>query len=299
MLTLRSSKSETLPVSERTLKKETKRDGVDGHLELLSRVRLPTRKRYGANALDANSFPDWAEKARKVADLDLVRNALYYGFQPLYDALISSKAFQDGDRRVAMDALTDLISIGTAYLTGYYTGEPNLLQFQEGIGALSASFERLENVPYRIKSRNIDCNGIYPQDILAFLRQFLEYTASTKSAVPETIVGCACGSSEVVMPLAGILNINLEFIRKSSRRGDDAPCIIPEHDSTLAEHIHQKNVLCVEDYVCTGQSLYRVMEKVRGYRATTVRGASVNRTGCTYLVTDVQQKKFNLFRLRG
>lgn len=191
---------------------------LDARLKHLSQVKLDGARAYGVNALGATSFGQWARAAKDLRDPDMIRNAIYYGFQPLYDALIAGNG-----REGALRALDHVVSLGTTFLTGYYTGQPDDKAFREGMKPLISQIETLEPIRYRTKFRNIDNNGISTRGILLFLQQMLTATLDGEVTSPDYVVGCACGSSEIVMPLAGIMGVELGFIRRSHRRGDDDP----------------------------------------------------------------------------
>jgi len=269
---------------------------IEAELKTLSGTRMDGFRCYKESDIGAISFPDWARFAGSVNDPDQIRNAIYYAFQPLYDALVRGEG---GSRRAgAVDALSSLTRLGVKYLTGYYRGEPDVKLFRNELEQIGPQMKQLSSVRYETKFRNVDRNGINPAGIHSFLRQLLENALDGKTKVPDYVIGCACGSSEIVMPLSGILEVDLGFIRRSHRRGDDDPVIVPEHKQGLRAGSEGKNVLCVEDYVCTATSLSKVMERARSYGAASVAGASVNCTGSDRLRRIVGERKFNLFEFR-
>ena len=144
----------------------------------------------------------------------------------------------------------------------------------------------------------MDYNGIYPEDINLFLRKFLEHVIDGKIPAPEYVVGCACGSSEIVMPLAGVLGADLGFIRRSHRRGDMEPRIVDEQEPAIREGVEGSDTVCVEDYVCSSRSLFEVMKQVREYNPSVIFGASVNNSEPpSYLDRVVRKRKFHLFTM--
>ncbi len=253
-------------------------------------------KRYTVDDIDFSDFHEWARASRELRDPDRARNALYFGFQPLYDSLVD-ESVPDSQRGTTVNVLNKLIATGVEFLTGYYTGKPDTRIFTDGIRGIQDGIASLDGLPYRTKFRNVDFNGIYPKDILSFLKQYLEHALGKESFVPGYVVGCACGSSEVVMPLAGLLGTDLGFIRRSYRRGDDAPRIVKEHEPVIKERCRGEKVVCVEDYVCTGRSLGKVMEKVASFGASSLEGASVNGDSPSYINIVTSGKKFYIHRL--
>ncbi|HLD42205.1 MAG TPA: phosphoribosyltransferase [archaeon] len=271
-------------------------DELEKKRRQLGSFSLDGTKRFTHGDFKAESFLEWLEISESLDNPDLARSAIYFGFQPMLDALIAGgKGF---DREKALSILDGIINIGTAFLSGYYSGKPDLDYFRESIKSLRPATEGAGEIKYTKKFRNVDQNQIYPKDIKTFIETFLDKCLDRSLAVPDYIVGCACGSSEIAMPLAGILGKELGFIRRSYRRGDDQPRIVKEHESAIRRSSSGKTVLCMEDYICTGLSLKRVMTRVRGYGAREVIGASVNnsREGSD-VIEVVKQRKFHIYRL--
>ncbi len=268
---------------------------IDSGREKVAGARLDGAQKYNHSHVEWTDFPGWHRASSGVRDPDRARQVLYFGFQPVYDLLISD--IRDPKVRISALSLMDgLNQAGIEYLTGYYTGQTDVDKFRESVQKLEPHIPDLERSPYRIKFRNVDHIGITPQGIQSFLRQFLERSLYY-GALPDYVVGCACGSSEIVMPLAGILGVELGFIRRSWRRGDDAPKVVREHEPRIQEAVRGKDALCVEDYVCTGESLKKVMRRVRGYGAASVTGASVNgeTPSASGLKVDLKRKKLQLY----
>ncbi len=274
------------------------RQTIETRLVQLSRADFSHARAYGEDSLRASSFPEWFNAAQGLQDPDQIRNAIYYGFQPLYDMLIRGDRQLDGQRPEAVRILEDIMDMGVAFLTGYYTGEPDVRSFQERMHAVESRIPAVERVSYRTKFRNVDYNGIYPAGIALFLRRFLENVLEGTLETPDYIVGCACGSSEIAMPLAGLLGTNVGFIRRSKRRGDSLSRVVSEHVGVLREKARGKTVACIDDYVCTGASMRIVIEKIADYGASSIVGASVNCTGNDHLHHETRERKFNTYRLR-
>jgi hypothetical protein len=248
---------------------------IDGTLQRLSRVSLGSTRRYGALSVPNYSFVEWLGYAENVKDPDEVRNALYYGFQPLFDALIDEH-LEPWQRQAAVQALDQVSHLSAAYLTSYYEGEPNTSLVRTTLSKLKPDIAALAEVSYNKKSRNIDRNGIVPGDILLFLQGCIGSALDGSLPLPDYVVGSACGASEIVFALTGVLGVDADFIRKSKRRYDSEPRIIAEQRQRLVARTADRNVLCVEDYVCTGGSLRSIMREVENYRPAEITGASVN-----------------------
>ena len=164
---------------------------------------------------------------------------------------------------------------------------------------MDSNFRKLSYAEYGKKSRNIDTNGIVPEDILLFFKKILKYFVGRLGEPPSYLVGCACGASEIVLPLGSLIDVPVGFMRRSNRRGDDDPRIIAEQFQDLRKGIQGQNVLCVEDYVCTGESLKKIMEKSREFGAVSVYGASINNSRNSDVIDlKTHERKFNYFGLR-
>ena len=283
-------------MAKRNFINDTDRRRADQLSTRLSNVNLDGAEAFGADVLDVINFEEWREAAQEVVDPDVARTALYYGFQPLYDALIGD-TLQGDARASALKTLDRLVQFGSAFLLSYYQGEPDMRLFREGTASLDGELALMDGTPYQTKHRNIDSNHIYPRDIQHFMLSYLTHVAEGKTPMPQTVVGCACGSSEIVMPFAAMINANLYMIRRSWRRGDDSPRIVSEHRDTIAKGVKGKHVVAVEDYVCSGYSLRRVMEYAFERSPTHLIGASLNCVGMHALNHKVSKSKFHLYTL--
>jgi hypothetical protein len=295
-----STKTDSTNLRGRSVNTDAKLRELERSLLLMDGVRLNANGKYGESDIDARSFPEWIKFAKGLRDPDRIRNCLYYGFQPLYDSLISGY-IGNKLRPVAINSLNGILETSTQFLMSYYTGRPDRELFYCGINKLDSDIAALgRNVLYLTKSRNIDRNGIRPNDILSFLRQFLVYVVDNKLEVPDYVIGCACGASEIAIPLAGALQTNVWFLRKSKRRDDEKVFLLGEQEPTIKECAENKNLVCVEDYVCTSESLGYVMEKAASYKPSSVLGTSINFSHeGTYVKNFVDKPKFKLFKLSG
>ena len=93
--------------------------------------------------------------------------------------------------------------------------------------------------------------------------------------VPHTIIGVACGSSEIAMPLSGLLSSELGFMRMSKQRKDAKVKVITEQMPLLFQYINGNVVVCVDDIVAQGESLRNVLEKTQENGPHLIIGASV------------------------
>jgi len=251
-------------------------------------------KEYEREGRFFRNFSDWVVDMSQIKNPDHARCSLYSGFQPLYDAILEERVPADS-RFDAVTTLDLIMQESIRYYTSYYLGKPAT----HGVSALAAviapRIKILDSaaVLYCSKERNIGNNGIYPEHILLFLRNFAMFYQNKKT--PEAIVACACGSSEIAMALAGLLGVPLIFMRRSHRRGDDEPRIVKEHTPAL-KALKGLDVLCLEDYVCSGGSLARVMARTKKYGASNITGASVNRNSENRAVKLIHSEtKFHLF----
>ena len=225
----------------------------------------------------------------------MLRTALYYGFQPLFDALITQPLAKT-NREEAVQFIDGLIKASTQYIASYYLGEPHIEDLKQELEANLHRRNWFSQASYSKKSRNIDTNNISPWDIKKFIKQYIKHVSKSKR--PDYIIGCACGSSEIVMALAGIIEVPLGFIRKSHRRGDTTARIIPEQEAEIRKNCAGKNVLCIDDYVCSGQSLRTVMNSAVSYGCASVQCASINnsREG-NHMKEVINTTKFHLYEI--
>lgn len=276
-----------------------KRKALEKNMLRLDRVQLNGTRKCDRDDVDAHSFLDWIRFAKQLKDPDAIRNCLYYGFQPLNDRLISGD-IDNIFRPLAVNALNGIIDTSTQFLMSYYTGKPDITVFNDGIKQIEPNIAALgSTVLYSKKYRNIDYNGIYPNDVLSFLRRFLGYVIDNKICIPDYVIGCACGASEIAISLAGVLETDVGFLRKSKRRNDERVLVVREQGPIIQERAANRNVVCVEDYACTSESLGYIMEKAASYRASSVLGTSINFSHeGNYVQNFVNDYKFNLFKLR-
>ena len=272
---------------------------IEQNLRKISDGRLPYSGNPNAYGL-FEGFRNWASFAESITNPDTIRAAIYAAFQPLYDCLIDNRKMGIEPRKKAVAVLNGLIAVGVDFLTGYYSGEPDKKRFKEGVALLKLGFEELSFTNYLQKDRNIGRNAIFPNDIVLFLQEYLKHSLDGNKPHTDYVVGAACGSSEVAMPLAGLLGVDVGFIRKSKRRGDSRALVIPEQEPMIQEAARDKRVICIEDYVCTGRSLHDVMRKVEGYGAASVRGASVrNSSDCGFCLKETTGKSgFHVYNFK-
>jgi len=242
---------------------------LDGKKQILDGLQL-NPNRYVRDTF--SSFDEWYNRAKDVSCPDYARHLIYYLFQPLYDAIMNGEA----PKQKYVPVLERVVELSTQYLTGYYLGQPDISIIHKLAEEVNPHLVG-KNIDYYYKDRNVDRNGITPENIKLFLKTYIEKIQNGSIQYPDVIVGCACGSSEIVMPLAGILGTKLEFIRKSKRRGDDDAKIISRtQQKRISDTCRDKNVVVVEDYVCSGRSLAVVMKAVEKFKPSGVYGAAVN-----------------------
>src|SRR3989338_6009079 len=96
-------------------KNDDRRRTAESVLRKLSDVNLPEYSTHGENSLGVNNFRDWARRSRTLTDPDMIRNALYYGFQPLYDCLILGDGVDGAQRQYALSALDGIVKTGVQF----------------------------------------------------------------------------------------------------------------------------------------------------------------------------------------
>lgn len=240
----------------------------------LDKVDLRNVDSYGRNSINIYSFRDWCRIASDIDNPDKARNLLYYGFQPLYDLLIDNK-ISSKDRENAVNALNEIVDVSINFLSGYYIGEPNTLILRNRASKFSSFFEEFDTYEFHKKYRNIDNGQIYPKNILNFIKNFLDSNLDGKVSALDYYVGCACGTSEIVMALSGITETKLGFLRYSKRRGDKEVKIIKEQESYIKKNVSSKKVGVFEDFVCTKNSLTNVLNKIKEWEPNYLKGFSV------------------------
>lgn len=240
----------------------------------LDKVDLINANSYTISDLDINSFKNWCKVASNTNNQDKARNLLYYGFQPLYDLLVDNIINGD-DRKKAILVLDEIINISTKFLSSYYIGEPDTSILKVGLSNISPLFDNLDGYTFFMKNRNIDINKIHSQNILNFIRDFLDCNLDGKVSSLDYFVGCACGSSEIVMSLSGITGTPLSFLRYSKRRRDNKVKMIKEQKSDIKKNILNKKVGVFEDFVCTRKSLMNVLNEVQKFSPYYNKGFSI------------------------
>ncbi len=248
---------------------------LEQKVKSLDGTNLKNTASYTKYNVGASNFSEWIKFTKSLNDPDLLRTSLYYGFQPLYDCLVANSLYGSA-RPAAVNALNGIVSVSTAFLTSYYMGQPDMKMAGDRLEQIEPQINMLGNkAVYQMMLRNVDRNEIYPDDVLLFLKNFLVNIVDKKIGLPDYVIGCACGSSEIAMPLAGILETDVGFLRKSKRRYDKQVVMVKEQEPKIRQQTAGKNVVCIEDYVCTSLSISDVMKKTIGYNASSVLGASV------------------------
>jgi hypoxanthine phosphoribosyltransferase len=265
---------------------------LDGQLSALEKLADKESEKYDKR--EFSTFNQWLECAKKVINVDEARHTIYYAFQPLYDGLLES-LFPLGRRKKAKLALDKVYVASKEYLSGYYLGEPDVKIVRQLANEIEPFIKDL--TPYRYKFRNVDYNGISTQDINLFMRTYIS-NLKNENKFPNTIIGCACGPAEIAFALGGILEIDVDFIRRSKRRDDENARIIRGQTTKIRKLISKKNVLVIEDYVVTSRSLFMVMEKTKTFGPSKLVGAAINSdTDLDFLDMIENERKFKLFKL--
>lgn len=268
---------------------------LDGEFEKLKGVSL-NATHIGEPSI--GDFEEWFKELKSVRSADMARNRLYYGFQPMYDALISGSA-AGSQRPKAVRCLQSIVNSSVEFLTSYYLGKPDLGIVRDLAEQIESDKSLPVEVGYTTKFRNIDSNQIFPRSVHGYLVDCIGRIVKREIERPTLVIGCACGSSEIAMPLAGMLGCGLSFIRRSKRRGDDDPLVLSEHEHGIRTAAKDNVVFVVEDYVCSGGSIKRVMEKMVAYGASKVYGTSIRNSHDDDLVKElVAEDYFHLYELK-
>ena len=234
----------------------------------------PSSGTFFTERISAQNFPDWVRFLRTLKDPNDIRNGLYFGFQPLYDRLVEGNVEQIA-RKDAILGLDAIMNASKAFLSSYYLGKPDIERFKDSIDEIGWYVSSLGlGLPYVVKNRNID-RIIHSEQVHGFLKTFIGHIVDGNVPKPDYIVGCACGSSEVVFALSGIINVGFGLMRRSFRRNDDIVRIVAEHEAAIGVGIKGSSVVCVEDYVGTGKSLASIIEAVNVHSPISVIGASI------------------------
>lgn len=242
-------------------------------------------------AEDVRTWRDWYLKARSVKSDDRTRAALYYGFQALYDALLEDRV--PSAIRTRSELMLDRIVgyarrfLGDLHTTGLEMDigkNEKATKVRKQIGKIETDAMALDDagVEFKRKTRfaeNPSMNATHIQGFAVnYLKQYaLSPNLDAELLAPQAIIGCACGSFEIVQTLASLLDLQSGYIRYSPRRGDTEARMLPNQKGSIIAMIKNRNVLVVEDYVQTGGTLLQVMAEVEKYNPRSVVGASI---GC-------------------
>ncbi|MCM2325615.1 MAG: phosphoribosyltransferase [Candidatus Woesearchaeota archaeon] len=251
---------------------------LESRLKELSIQKLNRAKHYGAEDLNVDSFKEWSKKVLTLNDPDMIRTALYYIFQPLFDRLVETPGpFNDSTRPKAIESMRQIYDISKNYLSDYYLGKPNIKAFRQNIGPFAKTIAWLdEETRYHTKYRNMSNGALTPSEVQSFILQYGEAILDGKLIHPDLIIGIACGASEIAFASAPLLYSSFELIRFSKRRYDDSIKLIPEIHYDLPARIKSNNITVVEDFVCTARSLNNVLKDIERYKPSKLIGASVS-----------------------
>jgi hypoxanthine-guanine phosphoribosyltransferase len=258
----------------------------------------PSSRSFFMERIHANNFPDWVRSLNTLHNPDEIRNYLYFGFQPLYNAL-ANNWIDAAARKDAVNGLNEIIKISKRFLSQYYTGSRIPKLQKEDIASIGWHVSSLGvRAPYRLKQRNID-TMIHSEDVHGFLKGFLSAIIDRKITSPEYVVGCACGASEPAIALARILDVEVGFMRMSKRQNDDKPVILEEHRAIIGNLVRNRDVVCVEDVIASGKSLAGIMSMSSEYAPNSLLGASVESSAMSLMRPFHKSDNLNLYRLDG
>lgn len=251
------------------------------------------------NTIGFDSFKEVFVHIKKSKSKDFLRYTLYYLFQPLFDILANNKLSGE-ERKNAIIAYNYVMEFDKKFLSNYYLDNERSI-------AISGLIKKIEplisNITvYGYKSRNLDTNYMHASHVGEFIYKYIMQCQKTGN-FPDAVIGCACGSAEIVMAIAGIFNIPFNFIRFSKRRSDSNCVIIKEHESDIQKMCTNKKVICIEDFVCTGKSLQQIMNHIKSLNAKEVTGLSVCYNDdydweAKLLKKEIQESSFYLYKLK-
>ncbi len=228
---------------------------------------------YYGDYIWLKSFPQWITVAKGVNNPNEARRVIYDATQPLFDVLVSEDSLGDSVRPIAFEAYQKVVAFSPEFLAGFYIGTPNMASFADFTKNLSPLMKKLDDVPYSRKKRNMD-RDLSTSNVFRFLVSVAKSAREGDIPIPNYLIGCAGGASEIAFALSGTTGVPSALIRRSKRREDRTTHIIPEQKIYLGKQMDGQQVLCFEDMVCTGRSLLAVMTAARELGASEVYGAS-------------------------
>ena len=267
---------------------------LEDNLGLLIKAKDKLKSYHHEDPDHASDFKQWCSVVKKVDDVDEARRLLYYGIQPMHDAIYEND-LKDGFHDKTVEVYTEMLNTGVKYLTDFYLGKPNLETIRSLAKLVAPIAENFTK--YYCKKRNTDFNGVYNSSINIFVSRFIEKFLREDKA-PDVILGCACGGFEMAMALAGVSNIPFEVIKYSKRRGDSRASFLPEHEERIVKAITGKSIALVDDYVCDGNSMREMLKLVHKHNPSEIVCASVVGSGNFYVRLKVNETKFNLYEPR-
>jgi len=247
-------------------------------LAIIDGVKLDSSCNYAPKDLGIYGFSDWPGVVSKIDNSDKARAAIYALFQPLFDALVTDGALPEEVREVAFQVYQASEELGARFLTEFYSGNSTLAEFIRGAEEIGENMRGMDGASYRTKYRNVG-QFLGARDVASFIKSTLEAADEEVIPSPGLIIGCACGASEFTQPLAGILGVPRAFIRRSKRRNDEQPRIIPQQRDQIAASVDGRDVWVIEDAVCTGGSIRAVMEQAVEFGAKAIVGLAAYSNG--------------------
>ncbi|MFH1399502.1 MAG: hypothetical protein ABIG95_05310 [Candidatus Woesearchaeota archaeon] len=225
---------------------------------------------FDENTFYARSFDEWPPVAGIDFD-DLRRAAIYYLFQPLYNALHNNEVPLE-KRELALSIMKSLIPMAIQYITSYYSGHPDSERYESWVVAMAPNIRKLGDVNYWKRARNSDAS-ISIDEVADFALSLVDRVSTDKSLIPDYIVCCACGASEAAMLVAGILGVDIGFVKYTQGQVK----ILPEHFGQVATAINGANVAVIEENTNTGETLLNVLAFVADHTPLVLRGYAMHR----------------------
>ena len=243
--------------------------------KILECKEVPSYAGYGSReSPQIKGFEQWTVKSAQIENSpNVVRTLLYDAFQPLFDILVARR-ISASERDSALRAYNILTKNSPKLLGDIYLANFDMADFKKMVDEISEPLSNLRGVDYRRKQSNMDRDDLTMPQVFTFFRELCGQYESFGIPTPESVIGCACGASEIAFAFSGITELPVGFIRKSKRRDDDKVQIIEEQKQVLAKSLEGKTVLCFEDMVCSGRSLYEIMMEAKKLGASKVFGAA-------------------------
>lgn len=244
------------------------------------KVVIPEDTPYDRESFD--SFSELLEYSANAKTASEARHAVHCLFQGVYDLLYNYQIASVNELYIR------IVRMGIKFYTAFYQGELELNTLHN----LLPSLEPLKEYDnkYRYKSRGNFPNLVDASNVGEYLQEVINsgYTF-------DTIVGIACSASEPAMALAGLLGLDLQFIRYSKRRGDDEVTTLDFMTEQVKSAIKGNRVLVIDDCVQYGVSMEHAMEYINEQGASLTLGSCIYNNNPNRLDEIISKPNFHLY----